>query len=180
MKLTKLLRDHREKILGLWVKRVVETYPPETAKFLLKQKDPFANPVGSQLVSGTADLFDAIVDGADDAGLAKALDGPIRLRAVQSFSPSEALSFVLLARQTVREVLADELGDGRCDKDLAVFDGRVERALLVAFDVYMGCREKMYSLRAQQAQDATWKLLERAKMTPGFPEPDDDKADPGD
>ena len=64
------------------------------------------------------------------------------------------------AEQTAMREVADE-------KDIVVtespdgFDRRIERLGLYAFDVYMGCREQMWAIRAQEVRNQSVGIMER-------------------
>jgi hypothetical protein len=85
----------------------------------------------------------------DEEAMAPALDAVVRLRAVQGFRPSEALSFVFDLRAIAAEAGGElpPLLDGRSH-----LDGRIDRLALMAFDRYMACREQIASLREKELQ----------------------------
>ncbi len=176
MSLPRALTERREEILDAWIDRILGTYPPEAARFLRREKDPFRNPVGAGIARESRALYDALLAGASPEDLTPVLDGIVRIRAVQSFTPSEAVSFLVLLKDVVREILEEELGV----RALRPFEARVDRAVLLAFDVYMACREQMYEIRARQARRETYTLLERVGMIPGFPEPGEECSESGD
>ena len=150
----------RDRVLERWRALVVASYPPDTARLLLTEKDRFANPVGHALSTGMEAIYDGLVAGVDAEDMARRLDGIVRVRAVQEFKPSEALSFVFLLKRAVRDV------PGAPDR-IPDLDARIDGAALVAFDLYVACREKVYEIRANEVRRRTWKLLERA----GFADP---------
>jgi hypothetical protein len=49
-------------------------------------------------------------------------------------------------------------------EELAIFDSAVDDLALFAFDIYMKCREKIYDLKAQEVKNATFRLLQQAKL----------------
>ena len=62
--LKNLLDKNKKTILKRWSELVFATYSPETAQFLAKQSNEFANPVGAAITGATAGIFDWIMDGA--------------------------------------------------------------------------------------------------------------------
>jgi hypothetical protein len=123
----------RRAILEEWLAAVLATYPGGTARVLRESRDPFRNPAGRVLREGLAAALDAILDDGDPRA---ALDEVIRLRAVQDFTPSQAVGFVLALRPMLPPDLAP----------------RVDRAALAAFDVFMECREKLCEARVHEAR----------------------------
>lgn len=164
--LEELLTRKKRPIIDKWFRRVVDTYPPDTAQFLRREKDPFANPVGSAILEGVEGLYERLVRGGDQGDLNLFLDRMIRIRAVQDFSPSGALRFVLSLKSVVREEVGREALEKGLGEELEAFEGRVDELLLAAFDVYMRCRERIYELRVHEVKaerEAALRLLERAQ-----------------
>ena len=121
--------------------------------------DPFANPVGASLREGLAELLDGIFRGVEPEELGPALDRVIRVRAVQEFAPSAALSFVFDLKGLVREAVGATNAEG--EESIVTINNRIERLGLIAFDVYMGCREQMWAIRAQEIRHQSVGIMER-------------------
>jgi hypothetical protein len=151
MRLDEALAASRQAVLDRWFKAVLATYPEDTARFLTGVGDPFANPVGHTLREGLGRIFDGLAAEAADAELAPAIDGIVRIRAVQEFAPSAAVGFVYALRGILREELA---GTGLDDVARAALDAGVDRLALVAFDVYMRCREKIFEIRVREIKES--------------------------
>lgn len=160
--LNELLSGKKQAILEKWFDSVLETYPHDTAKFLKRQKDQFANPVGSTIYKGMGSLLDLIVNSVDVDNITKSLDEIIRIRAIQDFTPSHALAFVVDLKRVVREEIKGETCASQLIDELPEFDRRVDSLLLLSFDIYMKCREKIYELKANELRNMTSKLVERA------------------
>ncbi len=160
--LNELLLEKKQAILEKWFDSVLETYPHDSAKFLKRQKDQFANPVGSTIYRGMGSLLDLIVNSADADNITKSLDEIIRIRAIQDFTPSHALAFVVDLKRVVREEIKGETCASQLIDELPEFDRRVDGLLLLSFDIYMKCREKIYELKANELRNMTSKLVERA------------------
>ncbi len=160
--LSELLSEKKQAILEKWFDSVLETYPHDTAKFLKRQKDQFANPVGSTIYKEMGSLLDLIVNSADADNITKSLDEIIRIRAIQDFTPSHALAFVIELKRIVREEIKGETCASQLIDELPAFDRRVDSLLLLSFDIYMKCREKIYELKANELRNMTSKLVERA------------------
>jgi len=157
--LDRKIEEHRDEILGRWIEGVIDHYPEETGKFLRTQSDRFANPVGASLREGLTELLDGVFRGADPDELTSALDRVIRVRAVQEFSPSAAVGFVFDLKDLLREVTKGAGTDAACSLD--AIDDRIERLGLHAFDVYMSCREQMWSIRMQEIRNQSLGILDR-------------------
>jgi hypothetical protein len=155
----------RSSIVEKWFDRILDTYPEDTSRFLRKEKDPFANPVRGTIVQGIEGVYDEILkDRENPETLTAFLDKVIRIRAVQDFSPSQALAFVFSLKTVIREVLDKEIREHRLHDPLRLLESRIDALALRAFDVYMGCREEMYELRVNEVKrmrEQALRLLER-------------------
>lgn len=175
MKLKTLLAKHKSALISRWVDAIVETYPSETAKFLKSKKDQFSNPVGHTIVAETKNLFDQVLEGVDREKVTPFLDRIIRIRAIQEFTPSQAISFVFSLKYIIREVVGPEIDTEDMDQELVDLEATLDFMALVAFDIYMSCREQVYDIRAKEVQQNAFLLLKRANLLvekPG-PKPED-------
>jgi len=145
-----LLKKERTRVVKRWFADILETYPEETARFLKGEKDPFANPVGAAIREGIEGLFEELLLETASENLSSFLDKVIRIRAVQDFTPSATVSFLFSFKESVREVLKREIVKHDLHEELVSFDSRIDCFALLAFDIYMKCREEIYELRAQE------------------------------
>lgn len=171
MEFEKFLSQERATILDRWFHRVVETYPPQTANLLIKEKNEFANPVGHSIRQGIKGLFEGLLHGMDEEKVVPFLDQIIRIRAVQDFSPAKAIAFVFLLKQIIREEsLKEAWKDKISSTDLLAFESRIDEMALLAFNVYMACREKLYEVRVNEVKNRTYRLLQRANLLAEIPD----------
>lgn len=151
-----LSRGQRDEMLKRWFDLIVGGYAAETERFLREQADPFANPVGAGLREELGPIVDGVLSGRDPAELAPALDRVVRIRALQDMPPSAAVGIVLLLRG-----IFDTVADDASAADRDEFGRRVDAVLLVAFDVFNGCREQMYNIRVKEIRNRSLKAMER-------------------
>jgi hypothetical protein len=169
MMLEDLLLRKGSSILHRWLNAVLETYPADAQRFLRKQRDPFANPVGTTLSKELENLYGEILKHAEMEELTSILDRIIRIRAVQDFSPSQAVSFVLMLKQVARSELQKEIAEGNLGEELHRFESRIDEISLRAFDLYMKCKEKIFEIRVNESRNQVARLLERAGLVCEFP-----------
>ncbi len=148
---------YRDEILERWNAAVLGEYPEETANFLRSRADRFSNPVGAGIRESLPELLDGVLRGVDPEELTSALDLILRVRAVQDFTPSRAVGFILELKNHVRQAM----GDPQDPADLVEIDRRIERLGLCAFDVYMRCREQMWVIRAREIRKQSVGIMER-------------------
>jgi hypothetical protein len=161
MKPADLLRDRRDAIVERWLEAALATYPAPAAAVFTRRKDRFANPVGNSLRVGTAGIFDALLDGSDPATCQRHLREIIRIRAVQQLTAAQAVGFVFLLKDAVRAELATANGDPDPWSRLSEFDRRIDEIALVAFDVFVECREQICELRVNEVKRQVSWIMER-------------------
>jgi hypothetical protein len=172
MDLNKFFKEKKSAFLKRWFNLIVETYPDEATRFLKYQKDRFANPVGHDLSQALDRLYEEVVSGVDSQRAAPALDQIIRIRAIQNFSPSQAVAFVFFLKTVIRDALEEEIRQSGIKEELLIIETRIDQLALLAFDQYMGCREKLYDLKANEIRRDTYRLLQRANIIGELPASD--------
>ncbi len=169
MSLNQLLTQRKPAILKMWFTSTIQTYPPDTATFLKSQKDPFANPVGRTIYHGLEGLLDGLLKEMDPKIMQSLLDPIIRIRAIQDFSPSQATSFVFFLKDAVRKNVKKEDPESKHFKALLLFESKIDELGLMAFNVYMKCREKIYELKANEMKNRTFMAFKRAGLVREMP-----------
>jgi hypothetical protein len=159
-----LIRKKKSEIIRNWFEATIQTYAPDTAQFFKGQKDQFGNPVGSITSKGLVFLLDQLLDTWDAEAVKAYLDPIIRIRAIQDFSPSQATGFILLLKEVLRKNLASELQNDANAIQLLAFESKIDQLCLLAFDLYMDCKEKIYELSANETRNRTFRAFERAGL----------------
>jgi hypothetical protein len=162
--LVKIIEQKKAAIVKKWFDLTAQTYAPDTAEFLKSKTDPFANPVGGSILSSLNVLLDQLIHDMDPQTINSFLDPIIRIRAVQNFTPSQATAFVLSLKKALRENLAKELRDLSSIRELFEFESKIDQLSLMAFDIYMQCREKIYQISANETRNRTFRAFERAGL----------------
>ena len=170
IKLEKLLSQHKNTLIKQWFDDVVRSYPVDTARFLKQQKDPFANPVGSTTLKGLEALFDVMTTGLDREAVNSFLDPIIRIRALQDFTPSQAVSFILFLKKAIRETLGKEFQDIEVVTAFLNIESRIDDLCMAAFDIYVQCREKIYQIQANEMRNTTFRAFQRAGLVKDVPD----------
>jgi hypothetical protein len=142
----------RENIAELWLQRALRAYPSQSAEFLAAERDPFRNPAGSTIRRGLGILLDELLGGMDRGRLAEALDSIVQIRAVQGLEPSQALEFLFQLKEILRSLV-----DGPEREKL---ESRIDQLALMAFDLYLKYRERIYQAKANEARRRLF-VLER-------------------
>jgi hypothetical protein len=133
-----------------WLVRTLETYPPVTSRFLIEEKDRFRNPAGHVLRESLPVLLEEVLGEMNLERLAPALEQVVKVRAVQDFTASQAVGFVFLLKDVLRQSQPGGL-------EPAV-EQRIDQMVLLAFDLFVKCREKMDEIKAGEARRSTYVL----------------------
>jgi hypothetical protein len=150
MKLEKLLAEKKAVIVKKWFHALADTYHPQTSEFLKGKASRFANPVGSTFAAELERLYDCFQAEAEPEAVHTCLDRIIRIRAIQDFSPSQAVHFIFQLKTLIREELGEAVEREQLHEDLYLVESRLDRLALAAFDIYMSRREKIYELREKE------------------------------
>ena len=162
MALIKLLTQHKDAILQRWFTLIADTYPTGASPFL-KGKDRFSNPVGYTISQEINALYEELLQGHVDSDITStSLDNIIRIRAIQDFSPQEAVSFVFLLKKAMIEELGSDIEKGQSFREWLDLETGIDKLASVAFDKYVECREKICELPVKEVKadrEIAFKLL---------------------
>ncbi len=160
MELTEALAERKEAILSVWIERTLDSY--SSADFFKKSKDPFSNPVGSNIAAGLRSLYALFLNEAPLDDFIKPLDQVVRIRAVQDFAPSQAVVPFLELKWIIRQIFSKEKACQPLLGQLDQLDCTIEKVALMAFDMYMQCREQLYQNRIRELKSGSAVLTDAA------------------
>ena len=180
MTLENSLSQKKAAILSRWSRSIIETYPAGSSGFLSREKDRFANPVGYTISREIVVLYDELLQDMNLDTISASLDSIIRIRSVQDFPPSQAITFVFSLKKAIREELANDLGKNLAYDDLLRFEARIDEMAFLALDIYTKCRDKIWEIRLNEAKaegQRAFRLLEISRLiyskSDTEPSPDD-------
>jgi len=158
-------RRPREFPMGRWNQRLAGRAllgaTAEASATFGRGRDPFANPVGHVLREGTRGIVSALVDDVDAETIRRHLNDMVRIRAIQEFTPSQALAFVFRLKDAVWTELGSVVKDPGLGDQLRELDRRIDRIGLGAFDSYVACREQVFDLRVNEVKRSVAWAVER-------------------
>jgi hypothetical protein len=154
----------KEAILGRWRQALFDSYHRDAVSFIANQTDRFSNPLGHAIMKGTASILDSLISETLPDETKSSLENLVKIRGVQEFSPSQAVGFLFLLKDAVREELADEINPAEHSADLLKWEKSIDRMALLAFDIYSECRERLADIRIKEFRARTQKILDRAKV----------------
>ena len=168
MSLKDLLTKKKTAILEKWLNLILDTYPADGAKAFKRNTDRFTNPVGYTISKEIDTLYEELVHDMDCNKLHASIDNIVRIRAVQDYSPSQAIAFVFLLKKAIRDEVKSEIREDRLFNEYMEFESRIDELALLTFDIHMMCREKIYALKVNEIKNEKGmliKLLERSNET---------------
>jgi hypothetical protein len=164
MKLRELLLEKKSRIVKRWFDAIIENYPADSSNFLKNQRDQFQNPVGNTISEGIQNIFEEFLQDPDSEKIFPILNDIIKIKAVQNFPPSKALSFLFLLKKVIRKEADSEIRKRQLADELTEFEAQIDKLILLSFDIYMKCREKIYEIKADEVRRMTFRLLQRANL----------------
>ena len=103
MSFQEIITENKIEIVKEWIELVMSTYSPDGVRFFKKEKDRFANPLGYNATQGLEKVFEMLCQSQTE-NLPKELKQFVKLRAVQTFLPSDAMSFVFELKNIIFRV----------------------------------------------------------------------------
>lgn len=170
MKLSSILAAKKDSILKKWFEVIMESYPAGGSSHLTAQGDKFTNPASSTISKGIEGIFVEILRGPDEGKSSDFLGDIVRIRAVQDFLPSQALSFFVSLKRIVREELRSEITEQHLSHEVLSLEATIDSLLLSAFDVFMECKEKIYEIKVNEVKRDNFRFIQRANQTNAAPE----------
>ncbi len=163
--LNELLEKNKSKIVDKWIQVVKDSYPAETALFLKAENNPFANPVGNTISTGLTDLFELLSSKTIPDSTESVLDPVLRIRAVQSFTPSQATDFLFSLKIIIKDILGGELfKDKNNMAEWLEIEAKIDQLIKTGFDIYMKCVIKLYEIKSTEMKKRTFSAFQRAGL----------------
>ncbi|WP_309446485.1 RsbRD N-terminal domain-containing protein [Desulfosporosinus nitroreducens] len=97
------------------------------------------------------------------------MDDIIRVRAIQDFTPAQALNFVFFLKRVIREELEKEIKQNKLYDELLEFESEIDELALYTFNIYVKCREQLYQLKTDELKRMTFSLLKKANLMSEIP-----------
>lgn len=178
MALAEILKRKKASLADQWFNQAVATYPDESANFLKRKKDQFQNPVGYTLAEHTEAILDQLIGPMDLEQVAASLDRIVRIRAIQDFSPSQALAFIPTLKGLVRRELGKETAQAELAEELRQLEERLDQVLMMAFDIFMSVRQRVYEMKAEEVKRLYYQVLRRADVVCPIPQQEEPDLQP--
>ena len=156
-----LLSKKKASILRSWFDLILESYPAGSRRFFKQEKNQFANPVGFTISHEIEKIYEELIGKTDCNKLAASLENIIKIRAVQDFSPSQAVAFVFDLKKAIRDNIESDLKEKQVFEELLNFEAKIDETALIAFEIYMRCREKIHEIRVNEIKNRSSSIFEK-------------------
>jgi thiol-disulfide isomerase/thioredoxin len=166
MNLSKLLKPHLKEIAEEWFREVINTYPDESVKFLMKDKKKFANPVGFNISQEISAITEELITFEDNDLLIESIDNLMRIRAVQDMKPSQATAIFLPLKEIIEKYLVVKKGNNI--KEYIEMCRRIDYLTSLGFDSYVKMVKKIYDIKSNEVEKRFGKAVERINRKYGF------------
>jgi len=150
MELSKLLEKNRPAILKKWMGEIFDTYPADTSRFLKGQRDRFANPVGHTITVNAEFILEGLIKGDDAGRLSGYLKQIIRIRAVQDFTPSQAVAFMESLKPVITGQLKTEINKYNLLDDWAELETHIDSLTQCAYELHTEMKKRINSIRTKE------------------------------
>ena len=161
--LREILNNKKSSIVHNWTELIFNSYPAEAVNFLSRKKNQFSNPIGYTVTTNAEKIFDELINDCDFERIKLLLDDIIKIRAIQSFPPSQAVYFLLDLKKAIRDECKAELLDKSVSDELSNFELLIDKLLIIGFVLYMEAREKVFKIRVNEIKSRSIKALENAE-----------------
>lgn len=166
MPIKDILLKKRKAIVDKSFELTIATYPEESKSFLKDNSRQFTNPVGYSLYQSIEQIVEKIINEEPIKSFLPPLEEIIRIRAVQDFTPSQAVGFIFLIKKAFQDELEKEIEPFQ----ILDFLSRIDSLSLIAFDIFMKYREKIYDLKSKELIDRTWWILKKWNIVSEIPD----------
>jgi len=153
--------EHSSAIRKSWFKALVSEYPEESARHIGSSTDEFANPIGHVIGEVADSMVKGLAEGAPASELAERMFPLIKIKAVQSFTPAEAMNCLLALKRMVLSRLKTS-GHEDAEAIAASVDLLFDEMLCLCFNLYCQCRDKLHEVKEDELKRNLFMLLKRS------------------
>lgn len=125
--------------------------------------------MGHTFTQGIDNIIETLIAGEGFTEDLPLLDDIIRVRAIQDFTPAQALNFVFFLKRVIREELEKEIKQNKLYDELLEFESEIDELALYTFNIYVKCREQLYQLKTDELKRMTFSLLKKANLMSEIP-----------
>lgn len=149
MEIQALLEEKREEILQQCTRETLENHSLEFSRFFQKKNDQFMNPIGFNVASSLAAIFDHLTGKDTRVSLDRTLDDIVRVRAVQDMAPSMAVSFPFSMKRAIQDTF-QAAGIVPDAQEYQALNEQIDEITRKSFDIYMKCREQVFQIKLDE------------------------------
>ena len=164
MSLLERLKSKRGAIVSRWIEAALPSRDAKSVTLLLRERDPFNNPIGTTIRSEIGYLFDALLSATPTSEIVPHLNRVIQIRSIQDGPVSKVTAFVFELKHILGRELEDGLRDPRVLRQCLDFHDRIDRLALLAFDSHARFQRSIADIRLREAKARVATLLRMARI----------------
>jgi hypothetical protein len=149
LSLNQQLQEKKQSILAKWQHYVLNSDESHQMLIADKNKGRFSNPAAYVSGKNTDKIFDCLINVDENMDIITPLHDICRLRAVQDVKPSQALQFIPMLKQIIRDELS-ESQKSKFEKEIWDLEKHIDKISLLAFDIYVECKNKINEIRIDE------------------------------
>ena len=153
MELRSLIKKKKAVILKKWLAAIYDTYPADTAEFINGNKDMFANPAGHTITVSAEHILEGLIRVEDAAVLSDYLEPIIRIRAVQDFTPAQAVSFINSLKTVISGQLRPEIRRHSLWDEWEKLQASIDNLTLLANEIYAKMKQRIQHIRMKEIEN---------------------------
>ncbi|MCK5741284.1 MAG: RsbRD N-terminal domain-containing protein [Chlorobi bacterium] len=150
MRVRAFLQKNKADLADKWLKMLTGQYSKDGSKFILGEKDQFANPMGFIYSEAIPQIFEAVVERQSTKTYDEPLRRIIQVRAVQDFTPSQALSFIFDLKQLITKSYKADNEIDFCEM-IGIFQ-RIDAMAFSAFNIYCELKGRIWEIKANEVR----------------------------
>jgi len=161
MTLAEVLEQKRNLIQSKWTDAVIGSYPTESAKFIVGNKNKFTNPLGYTLENSINIICCNYLNRDIHKECEQAIESMVRLRAVQDFTPTKALGIMFDFKAIVLTEIRDIVDTNDRFDEYLIIETQIDKMIDYALNFYIECRERVNEIKANEVRQGFERMVLR-------------------
>ena len=161
MELSGFIEENLAVLSERWLEEITSTYHKDAVGFIKDKDDAIHNPLGHAIKEMVDTVLSCLIKGCDEQTLDSAMYRVIQMRAVQDFTPSDAVSFIV----QLRTLIAGLAREKQAGHEVVLEMDEISFGLMSrAFNMYSKCRETIGDIKVEELKRNLYMMLRKSDM----------------
>lgn len=161
MTIAEVLEQKRSLVQSKWIDSVINSYPSESAKFIVGNKNKFTNPLGYTVENSINTICSNYLNSEKQNECEEAIEAIVRLRAVQDFTPAKAIGIMFDFKSIVLTEIRDMIDTKDRFDEYLLIETQIDKLIDYALNFYIECRERVNEIKANEVRRGFEKMVLR-------------------